>query len=90
MSELTRAVSAEQEKRAISETQDHYATVVQQISELERENSEARIRIIAAQEAIRTEREGIHLRDEEKRRLNRRRRVFATASHQLKMIDEGL
>lgn len=90
MSETDRAVDAVNEGRALEETTAHYATAQQQIQELDVADQKSRARIAAAQESIRSERASIQTRAEDRRRIARKRRVFANAKHQLQMIDEGL
>lgn len=90
MNEVQRAVDAENENRALTEAQNNYASVSQQIQELDQEDAQSDMEIAKARAIIQSEQQAKRLRREERVRLNRRRRVFYNARHQLKMIDEGL
>lgn len=90
MDELTRAVDAKNEGQQLAQTDNSYASITQQIQEIDVAVAQAQETIADRKLANANDLNRIKQLREERARLNRRRRVFADAKHRLQMIDEGL
>lgn len=88
--DINTEVAAQNEQQSLARAEADYASISQQIQQLDVADEQARIRIAALDEEKRSLRESIRLRAEVRRRYNRRRRVYFDATHRLKLIDEGL